>query len=213
MLKAKYLAAVLVFCCAVPFSRANTIITNPGPGTPNLSIGATTAGFDFTVGSTPLSITALGVWDQNRNGLANSHTVGLWDISGNLLAQALISPGTVNPLTGDFRYATLATPVTLLAGSTYVLGATYVNFDLDRLIVNNGGNQASFDSAIFAGNFRQVIGPTNLTFPNSNIQAGSGVGPNAQFALLAVPEVGPGVLLVGLVLGAFFLVHRRTIRA
>jgi len=207
MYKTKYLAAVLLLCCVVPFSRANTIITNPGPGTPNISIGATTAGYDFTVGSTSLSVTALGMWDQNGNGLTNSHTIGLWDISGNLLAQAIVSSGTINPLTGSFRYVTLATPVTLLAGSTYVLGATFINADLDRLIVNNGGNQASFDSAILPGSFRQVIGPTTLAFPNANIQSGSGVGPNAQFT--AVPEVGPGVLLIGLVLGALFLTHRR----
>lgn len=209
MFKIKHIAVALLFCFAVPLGRANSIITNPGPGLISSSIGYTTAGFDFTVGSASLSLTALGMWDQNRNGFTNSHTVGLWDNSGNLLAQAVISSGTVDPLSGDFRYVALAAPITLTAGMTYVLGVTYVNADLDRVIANVNGNQAAFDAAITPGNFRQKVGGSGLSFPTANIQPGSGIGPNAQFTQLAVPEAGPGVFLIALILGALFLVHRR----
>ena len=217
MFRIKYIAATLAVCSIVPFSHANSIITNPGAGLVTTAINNTTAGFDFTVGSDSLMVTALGLWDQNRNGFTNSHTVGLWDNTGNLLAQVSISSGTSNPLTGDFRYVTLATPVTLNAGATYVLGATFRNGDLDRVISNSNGNQAAFDTAVVAGNYRQIVGLSSLAFPNSNIQPGSAVGPNAQFAPVtipvAIPDAGPGILLLGLVLGALLLVHWQIVSA
>ena len=208
MFRVKYIAAVLLFCCVVPLGRANSIITNPGPGLVSSSIGNTTGGFDFTVGSTSLMITALGLWDQNQNGLTNSHSIGLWDNSGTLLAQVLISSGTVAPLTGAFRYVDLSAPVTLNAGMTYVLAATYLNVDLDRVVVNINGNQAAFDPLVLAGNFRQEVA-SGLVFPDANIQPGSVVGPNALFAPVATPETGPGVLFTALVLVALFVLRRR----
>jgi hypothetical protein len=207
MFKINHIVVVLLCCVAIQLGHANTIITNPGPGLPTTPIGNTTAGFDFTVGSMSLMVTALGMWDQSQNGFTNAHTVGLWDISGNLLAQASLSPGTANPLIGDFRYVTLATPITLTAGMSYVLGATYVNADLDRVIVNVSGNQATFDPAITPGDFRQNVGLTGLLFPSSNIQTGSVVGPNAVFS--PVPEGGPGLVCVALTLVALILVRRR----
>ena len=209
MFRFKYIAAVLLLSLAAPLSYANTIITDPGPGLVSTAIDNTgvgvIAGFDFTA-QTTLLVTELGMWDQSRNGFTNSHSVGLWDTAGNLLAQVQISAGTGDPLSGDFRFVTLATPVTLTAGMTYVLGATYKNFDLDRLILNKNGQQATFDSEITPGNFRQTVGSANLVAPTV-VQSGSGVGPNARFT--AVPETAPGILLLAGVLGALFLVHRR----
>ena len=213
MLKFKYIAAALLVCLYVPLSHANSIITNPGPGLTTTAINATTAGFDFTVGSNALLVTALGLWDQSQNGFTNTHTVGLWDNTGNLLAQVSISSGTVDPLTGAFRYVTLATPVTLNAGSTYVLGATFRNGDLDRVVSNFNGNQAAFDNGVLPGNYRQIVGVSSLAFPNSNIQPGSAVGPNAQFSQIATPDAGPGILLLGVVLGALLLAHRQIVSA
>src|SRR3981189_981594 len=70
--------------CQIQDIRANAIITNPGPG-PTSTIGDfSTLGYDFTVGSAPLLVTALGLWDQNQDGFTNGHTVGLWDNAGNL---------------------------------------------------------------------------------------------------------------------------------
>ncbi|HEY4283411.1 MAG TPA: DUF4082 domain-containing protein [Chthoniobacterales bacterium] len=209
MFRIKYIAVAVLLSLTAPLGRANSVIADPGPGLISTAIDNTgvgvIAGFDFTVDQT-LLVTALGMWDQSQNGFTNSHHVGLWDSTGNLLAQVQISPGTVDSLSGAFRYVSLATPVTLNAGMTYILGATYINFDLDRLILNKDGKQAIFDPLIMAGNFRQTVGVANLVAPTV-VQSGSGVGPNAQF--IAVPEAGPGVLLFAVVLGALFLVHRR----
>jgi hypothetical protein len=204
MFRIHCLAVALLLCFAAPLARANSIITSAGTGLTQTAIGNTTAGFDFTVGSDSLLLTALGMWDQSANGFTNSHTVDLWDNAGNLLATVQIAAGTVDPLTGTFRYVTLATPILLQAGMTYVLGASYIDHDADRLIANLS-TQASFDPAVTAGNFRQTIG-AGVLFPTV-IQAGSAVGPNALFT--AVPEAGPGTALIGAVFGGLFLIARR----
>ena len=149
--KAPSIAAL--FCCVATFAFANTLITDPGPG----SLGGTTANTtfrsDFTVGSSAIELTASRKSGINQDGLVNSHTVSLWDTSGNLLATALISAGTINPLDGQFRYTTIS-PVILSAGTTYVFGATYVGYDLDAIVNNVSGDQAAIRSGSFAWEYQ-----------------------------------------------------------
>jgi hypothetical protein len=77
------LAAFVLFSSA-PFLSANDVIVDPGPGAPRTSPGDMTFGYSFRAGddSTIFTITALGIWDQGGDGLANSHEVGLWFSSG-----------------------------------------------------------------------------------------------------------------------------------
>jgi len=202
--KAPSIAALI--CCVATFAFANTLITDPGPGSLGGTTANTTFGYDFTVGSSAIQLTALGIWDWNQNGLTNAHTINLWDTSGNLLATALISAGTINPLDGQFRYATIS-PVILSAGTTYVLGATYVGYDLDPPITNDSGDQATFDPAVSPGNVRFRTGG-GFGFPdNTSIGPGSLVGPNAQFR--SVPEPGSTALLLGLAVACLICAHWR----
>ena len=203
MSKTKLLAAILLLCFTVSYGRADTIITNPGPGTVANSAGNNTLGFDFTVGAAPLLVTALGLWDFNQDGFANPHTVGLWDNSGKLLGSVLISPGTIDPISNQFRYATLVTPVTLLAGTTYVLGASYLQNDADADILNFSGDQATFDPAVAAGNGRGAAG-SGFAFPSQNDGFGSFVGPDAQFTFVSsgVPDTGSTLGLLAVALAA-----------
>ena len=122
--------------------QANTIITNAGPGGLSIADSDANFGYDFTVGSTPLLVTALGLWDGPQevqgqfsgaigDGFVNSHVIGLWDSSGNLLAKATIQPLTVDTLVGEFRYSSVLIPtnpgpVILSANTTYVLGAAFL---------------------------------------------------------------------------------------
>ena len=199
----------MLLCCSVSYGLANNIITNPGPGGTNSTDSNNTVGFDFTVGSAPLLIAALGLWDQNLDGFSDSHKVGIWDNSGNLLGSVAISAGTVNPLSGEFRYVTLLTPITLLAGTTYVLGASYPS-QVDRFVDNFEADQATFDSAVTSGNRRAIVG-SGFAFPSFNFASGSYVGPNAQFTLVsnAVPDRGPGLFVSALVLAGLIFLHRR----
>ena len=208
MNKFKAFSLAVFISCVATFASANTIITNPGPGSLFGTTANTTFGYDFTVGSSALELTALGIWDLQQNGLTESHTVSVWDTSGNLLATAVISAGTINPLVGEFRYATIS-PIILSAGTTYVLGATYIDHTLDPFVRNVSGDQATFDPAVSAGNARTKTGG-GFGFPdNTSEGAGSEVGPNAQFRLAnGVPDPGSTALLLGLGIGCLIYAHR-----
>ncbi|MFL6516441.1 MAG: hypothetical protein ACJ8M1_15600 [Chthoniobacterales bacterium] len=204
MNKFRSLIVVGLLCCCTIIASANTIITDPGPGGTNLPNSPNTLGYDFTVGSSAIELTALGMWDQNQDGFTNPHSIGLWDTSGTLIAKAFLVPSTVDPLDGQFRYAPIipigSGPVILSAGTTYVLGASYIALDADLFIINTGGNQATFDPAVSPGNARFTSSPIGFAFPDVHNTAGSVVGPNAQFTLVSngVPESGATVLLLGL---------------
>ena len=208
-------------------ARANTIIA-PSGYTANAEATANTAGetdgYDFTVGSTALLVTALGMWDGPQanagdftgftgsvgDGLANPHAVGLWDSSGNLLGSVIVPAGTVSPLQGEFRYVNLVTPVILSAGAKYVLGVGNAADDPDSLDVIFGTFPT--DPAVTPGNFRQSNGALN--FPADLNFAGAQIGPNAIFSLVTngVPEGGTTAILMGLSLGGL-LGLRRVVRA
>jgi hypothetical protein len=80
-----------------------------------------TLGFEFQV-ITSLQVGGLGVYDYNKDGLSQADAVGLWTSSGTLLASVTVPAGTAAPLDNWFRWAPLASPLTLQPG-TYVVGA------------------------------------------------------------------------------------------
>ena len=215
----KSFCALLFGCvCIFAFSargNANTILNNSGTGVVQTASANVTIGYDFTVGSSTIQLTALGLWDAGQNGFADPHFIGLWDNSGNLLAKGFISAVTVDPLVGEFRYTTIipigAGPVILSANTTYVLGAQFAANSTDAFKLNDSSHQATFDPAVSSGNARNA---NAFTFPNGNLRPGSLVGPNAQFTNLnGVPETGPGLLLLlSIFLAALCFSHRRLAR-
>jgi uncharacterized delta-60 repeat protein len=89
------------------------------------------SGFDYTQGSytlgwrftakTNAKVTALGFYDDKKNGLTQSHPVGIYDVqTRQLLASTTVLPS--DPLTGFFRYHSIS-PVTLVAGRDYYVMA------------------------------------------------------------------------------------------
>src|SRR3990167_767899 len=64
------------------------------------------------------SVPSLGFYDANQDGFLENHAVGLWDESGNLLAQTTIT--NESPLDGWFRWQGIA-PVNLAADQWYVI--------------------------------------------------------------------------------------------
>jgi hypothetical protein len=97
---------------AVSFPTLGTVFTN----------GAWSLGWSFTVGSDPVTVTALGSFDDGGNGFRDgSQHCGIFDSLGNLLVDAVVSSG--DTLIGDFRYANVK-PLTLSAGATYVAACT-----------------------------------------------------------------------------------------
>src|SRR6185295_76270 len=70
-------------------------------------------GWIFTANS-PVSVTALGVFDTDSNGLAVSHAVGIFRQSDqSLLASATVPEGLGGFLNSGFRFVSLGGPVAL----------------------------------------------------------------------------------------------------
>ncbi len=67
-----------------------------------------------------IKVTSLGYYDETQVGLLAAHEVGIFDSSGNLIADATVPSGASPPLIDSIRYQSIA-PVTLLAGHVYNL--------------------------------------------------------------------------------------------
>lgn len=198
----------ILFCCLAPQASAGVIAldltatgtlfscANPGSGC--------TAGWTFYVNS-PILVDALGFWDQDANGLANSHPVGLWTSSGSLLASATVTsastPVASAVSTGQWLFTSIA-PTSLTTGD-YVIGAFYSDGSADFA---QGVASASTISLITFVNAVDGFGgslalPTGA-YPGYN--AGF-FGPNLE---IATPEP-TGAVLLATGFGALILYSRR----
>ena len=104
----------------------------PAADTPALDITGLGSGFDYTQGTyslgwafaanKDLNVTALGFYDDLKDGIVGNHDVGIYDVATQtLLVQTTVVPS--DPLTGFFRYHTLATPFVLTGGKNYIIQA------------------------------------------------------------------------------------------
>jgi hypothetical protein len=81
-------------------------------------------GFVFTTNQ-EASVTALGYYDENKDGFLTNHEVGIFDSNGTLLVSAILEAGSGATLDGHYRYKTV-TPINLAANETFVVvGTTY----------------------------------------------------------------------------------------
>ena len=144
-----------------------------------------TVGTQFTANE-GLTLTKLGIFDYGQDGLWDSHQVALFDTAGNILASVVIGAVTANPLEDGYRWAD-ATPVALVQGTDYILGAYYGN-----------GYDWFMDTATIDPAFTFV---SDLSLPwvwgmptESSFDDGRGwYGPNLQ----AIPIPAPGAILLG----------------
>lgn len=177
-----------------------------------------TLGYSFTVGNTPLTFNALGVFDvisatpsplsaghANAAGLSSSHEVGVWDSVGNLIASATVNPGDPTIASansyGNWVYQTI-TPTTLTAG-TYTIGALFLAGSDPVMIlqtaINNAAGVAYVQGYYAGGNVLTL--PTG-TYPRNEQQY---FGPT----LLSVPDGGMTLALLGFALVGLDGVRRR----
>src|SRR4051812_6006637 len=115
--KTLLIVAAAAACCA---SSLNTFAqTTPGSilYTPNVDLSAgaqntfagTVGGIFLTTYSFYPQVNWLGYYDQNGDGLANSHLVTLWDNSTQgILASATVPAGTAAPLINGYRWVQLS---------------------------------------------------------------------------------------------------------
>jgi hypothetical protein len=104
----------------------------------------------------------------------------------------------------------LGAPILLDAGHSYVIGATYVHMDSDRIGLSRTWENASpvYNSAVSFNVIRFGDSVSELTFPDllgfPDVELGQ-FGPNAEFSI--VPEPSASVLLC-FSLVCLFLVRR-----
>ena len=175
------------------------------------SIGSSagpTVGWTFEP-TTDIDVTALGAFGYAVQGSGNME-VGLWNASGTLLASNTVA---VTGSSGDTVYSSI-TPLLLLAGQTYYLGARSPNTIYFYLVGpgTDGGGSAMMSPEIQLG---MVASNANgfFAFPGT-IEGQSGdavVAPN--FLYQAVPEPSMAGLLESGVAVALVTIRQRRIKS
>ena len=197
--------AAVVACCPLP-TRADTIALSVTDNVIFFHAGADrTEGWKFTL-SSPVLVTQLGLFDNNNDGLADSHVVNIWTNTGMLEAQGTIPSGTGATLTNGFSYVSI-TPVLLPAGF-YTIGGFY-----------SGGSSDEFADAVFKSDITTASG---ITYIQSASDPGFGFppdvgaitdglfGPNFQFTTpTSAPDTGTTFSLFGLSLTGLAFLRRK----
>jgi hypothetical protein len=145
-----------------------------------------TVGWSFTANNN-LFVTSLGFWDQNGNGLEDSHRIGIWSAAGSLLTSATVGSGTSGTLYNGFRYVDLS-PFALTAGMRYIIGAEVPRLG-DAYMYSPSSVTTSSD--ITFGDGLRSDDQSGFALPNSVSNSGR-FGPNF---LYTVPEPSSILLL------------------
>ena len=188
------LTAVCAHFAAVP-THADTVafaaIAGDG-GQDYLAVAGDTLGYSFTLAGTT-TVTQVGFYDYNGDGLSAATPVTIWNAGGTALASATVPAGTNSNELNGYLYVTLGAPVTLPAG-TYTIGG-YDGSNSDYV-----GFFATITpaSGITYGGSRSGGGTADPTGDPNNF-SNSYFGPNFQFG---VPEPSTWVAIAA---GAFLL--------
>ena len=178
------------FAVPIPSTPSNNLLYDVAPGASGGGFGNKGSwGLTFYI-SSPITVSALGLWDDNSDGFNSSHQVGLWQTNAALQASAVIDNlSTVVPsfnTSGQWRFTTLAAPVTLGVGY-YTLGFFNPATNSDNFY-NFAGSSQIYQSGATFQNASARAASNSLVQPDGNSGSAGWVGPNLQTA--AVPEVG-----------------------
>lgn len=165
-------------------------------------------GFSFSV-SQSVRVDALGLYDVGANGLADEHPVGLWNDTGDMLAQAIVDNASTASTSVNSNHAwrfTDIAPIILMPG-TYKLGAFYPT-TADAFAASSAENPANIllsPVITFGSSFVTTGGTEFFAEPNTMTGFNPGFfGPNARFTVVPEPAT-----LTCLAIGGLMLIRRR----
>jgi hypothetical protein len=213
-MKVGFRALLATFLIAASFA-ANAVTMGLSPSQGDYGWQGESVGNRFTVNQ-DIWVRALGVWDQGQDGLANAYRVVVFDSGGTSLASADVAAGTAATLQNGTRWANLAVPLQLTAGSEYTVVTFRPNFaDLfqwvDAANVTVAPEINLLDDMYDSGHAGDGITPI---FPTSAEGRDGIFGPNMQFALqnplAGIPTLGEwGLIVLSLLLAGAAAWHMR----
>ncbi len=193
------IAAVCLLAFSLQAQLTISTVVQSFSGGDDVFVGPATAGEMIMVNTAQPSLKALGV-EGVASGLLGPHEVGVWNSAKQLVAEVIVPSGTGGTFLNGAWWMNLATPLSLIVGQTYVLGAFYPDNSLDPVSAHNSSLTMApgigfVDAVLSSGS---VFGYPDLAIGGLN--AGL-FGPNASFT--AVPECSYTGMLVAIALGAF----------
>jgi hypothetical protein len=170
---------VLGQCTSPPPPSGTPWILTESGGTA-VAQGTFNFGLEFTVGSAPMTVTALGRWTYAGN--SQNHTITIYDLTYDIVAQIVVESAAGGANT--FQYVTLPTPAVLLAGNTYYLIDGDGTSNTDTVLYQPLTITTTSDAAATAACYVHGIpSPTNtLTLVGSSPNDGY-VVPNFEYHL------------------------------
>jgi hypothetical protein len=199
------LLGLLAVLAAPGMGAASTIFATGTVGQVGNQSYAGSLGLDFTVGSSDIVVTEIGVFDSGFDGLSNEITAYIYDSSGSVVTGGhVFSAGYTSALDSDpYRFMDIA-DVTLLAGGSYsIVAEGYGSAELNGNSNIAGWTDLAFsaDGLVFTGTARWGSAGS---YPTSSGLHNFGAG-NFKYDVAPMPEpssavlFGVGALIVGVV--------------
>lgn len=160
-------------------------------------------GWEFEVFA-DTNVDALGFFDFGGDGLIESHDIGLWNSSGDLLASVTIPAGNATTLIDGFRYVDIA-DVLLGVDAGYIIGAT--NIDIDRMIADVDSVSTLPTITWVSSRFGNTGGV--LARPELTVNRDAYFGPNFLISRVGTVPVPAPLALIGFALAALGMLRRK----